>query len=240
MKKALVTGATAGIGWAVAERLTTDGYEVWAVGRRRERLEELKRKIGCHICPSDVTDNDAMRDFIDDCQPDALINNAGIGMAISGLEGVAEEDVARAIAVNVTAPIQIARLAIPHMRKRGQGHIVNLGSIAGLHTLVSALYGAGKSAIHRFSQNLRYELVGSGIRVSEICPGRVDTEFYDPSTGNIEANQLGSVPFQALDPKDVADCVAFALLAPLHVNISTIELLPSAQAVGGVKAGAPK
>lgn len=240
MKRALVTGATAGIGWAVAERLSSEGYEVWAVGRRKERLEELQHRIGCRISPGDVTDSDAMRRVVDECQPDALVNNAGIGMAISGLEGVGEDDVARAIAVNVTAPIQIARFAIPHMRERGRGHILNLGSIAGLHTLVSALYGAGKSAIHRFSQNLRYELVGSGIRVSEICPGRVDSEFYDPSTGNIEANQLGSVAFQALEPKDVADCVAFALSAPPHVNISTIELLPTAQAVGGVKAGASK
>ncbi|CAN0582554.1 unnamed protein product, partial [Ectocarpus sp. 12 AP-2014] len=186
MTTALVTGATAGIGWAVVERLCADGFDVVAVGRRDERLRDLAAKTGCTTQQGDVTDTLRMQTIVGAAKPTVLINNAGIGLAITGLETASPEDVAKAVAVNISAPIQLTRLALPHMRQAGHGHIVNIGSIAGLHTLVSALYGAGKAAVHRFTQNLRYELVGTGIRVSEICPGRVESEFYDSGTGNIE------------------------------------------------------
>ena len=235
MNHALVTGATAGIGRAIVERLCADGYAVTAVGRRADRLQSLAEQTGCHAAPGDVTDLARMRQIVSDAQPTILVNNAGIGLAITGLSSIDEADSARAIATNVIAPIQLTQLVLPAMKAAGHGHIVNLGSIAGLHTLVSALYGAGKSAIHRFSQNLRHELVGSGIRITEICPGRVASEFYDPQTGNIEPNTMQDAPFKALEPSDIADVVAFALAAPLHVNIATVEVLPTGQAVGGVR-----
>lgn len=235
MNRALVTGATAGIGRAIVERLCADGYEVTAVGRRADRLNDLAEQTGCHTAPGDVTDLTRMRQIVRDAQTTILINNAGIGLAITGLSSIDEADSARAIATNVIAPIQLTQLALPVMKAAGHGHIINLGSVAGLHTLVSALYGAGKSAIHRFSQNLRHELVGSGVRVTEICPGRVASEFYDTQTGNIEPNTMRNISFKALDPSDIANIVAFALAAPRHVNIATIEVLPTDQAVGGVK-----
>ncbi|MFN3226076.1 MAG: SDR family oxidoreductase [Hyphomicrobiales bacterium] len=237
MRRALVTGATSGIGKAIVERLRAEDYHVTAVGRRADKLAALAEQTGCQAAPGDVTDLATMRDILAGAQPDILINNAGIGLGITGLETLTENDLAHAIATNVTAPLQLTQLALPQMKAAGSGHIVNMGSIAGLHTLVSALYGAGKAAVHQFSQNLRYELVGTGIRVTEICPGRVASEFYDQSTGNIEANSIGAAAFRALDPGDVADAVAYALSVPAHVNISTMELLPTAQAVGGVKTG---
>lgn len=240
MTRALVTGATAGIGRAIVERLCADGHTVTAVGRRADRLQALSEQTGCYAEPGDVTNLQRMRQIVDAARPEILVNNAGIGLAMTGLASVSEDDIARAIATNVTAPFQLTQLVLPTMKASGCGHIVNIGSIAGLHTLVSALYGAGKAAVHRFSQNLRYELVGSGIRVTEICPGRVASEFYDTQTGNIEANSIGEAAFRALDPRDVADAVAYALSVPEHVNISTIELLPTAQAVGGVKTGEPE
>lgn len=240
MKRALVTGATAGIGKSIVERLSGEGYLVTAVGRREDRLKVLAEQAGCIPAPGDVTDLARMREIVQEARPNIVINNAGIGLAMSGLAAVDEADIARAIATNVTAPFQITQLALPAMKAAGQGHIVNIGSIAGLHTLVSALYGAGKAAMHRFSQNLRYELVGTGIRVTEICPGRVESEFYDETTGNIEKNSIGQARFKALEPQDIADAVIFALSAPAHVNIATIEILPTAQAVGGVKTGEPE
>ncbi len=237
MKRALVTGATAGIGKAIVERLSADGYSVTAVGRRKERLDDLASQTGCVPAQGDVTDVTRMQDIVEQSQPDILINNAGIGLAISGLETAEPNDIARAFAVNVTAPAQLTRMALTGMKARGTGHIVSIGSIAGLHTLVSSVYGAGKAAIHRFSQNLRFELVGTGIRITEICPGRVESEFYDARTGNIEPNNLEHASFKALEPRDVADIVAFALSAPPHVNIATIEVLPTEQAIGGVKIG---
>lgn len=235
MRHALVTGATAGIGKAIVERLCIDGFAVTAVARRAEQLAALAEQTGCQAAAGDVTDPARMRQIVEAAQPDILVNNAGIGLGMTGLVCLSEDDIARAIATNVTAPFQLTQLVLPAMMAAGSGHIVNLGSIAGLHTLVSALYGAGKAAVHRFSQNLRYELVGTGIRVTEICPGRVASEFYHTGTGNIEANSIGEAAFKALDPRDVADAVAYALAVPAHVNISTIELLPTAQAVGGVK-----
>ncbi|MEM6384494.1 MAG: SDR family oxidoreductase [Pseudomonadota bacterium] len=235
LRRVLVTGATAGIGEAIAERLASEGYEVTAVGRRAERLQALARRSGVQPAPGDVTDAARMQQIVAQAQPEILINNAGIGLAISGLDAADAGGIARSVATNVTAPIQITQMVLPAMKAAGRGHIVNVGSIAGLHTLQSALYGAGKAAVHRFSQNLRHELVGTGVRVTELCPGRVESEFYDAKTGNIENNSLSSVGYKALSPLDIADAVLYALSVPDHVNITTLEILPTGQAVGGVK-----
>lgn len=235
MSRILVTGATAGIGRAIACRLAADGHEVTAVGRRDDRLRALAAGTGCRIAAADVTDLARMKEIVAEVRPEVLVNNAGIGLGISGLDRIDVADVDRAIRTNITSVIQLTHLALPGMRAAGAGHVVNMGSIAGLHSMISALYGAGKAAIHLFSQNLRQELLGTGIRVTEICPGRVTSEFYDDMTGNIEATDMGAPPIRGLDPEDVADAVAYALSAPAHVNISTIELLPTGQAVGGVR-----
>ncbi len=167
--------------------------------------------------------------------PDIVVNNAGVGHGIAGLEGLDPGTIREAIEINVLAPMQITAAALPRMRANGRGHIVNIGSISGLHTLVSALYGSTKSALHRFSQNLRIELVGSGIRVTEICPGRVASEFYRSASGDREKlAALGHSRIAALQPDDIAAAVSYAVDAPAHVNVSTIEILPTEQAVGGV------
>ena len=239
MSRVLVTGATAGIGRAIVERLAADGHDVTAVARRADRLEDLAARTGCRAEAGDVTDLARMTDIVAAARPQVLVNNAGIGLGISGLHRIGIADIDRAIRTNLTSAIQLTHLALPAMRAEGAGHVVNMGSIAGLHTMISALYGAGKAAMHLFSQNLRQEVLGTGIRVTEICPGRVTSEFYDDATGNIEATDMGAPPIRGLDPEDVADAVAYALSAPAHVNISTIELLPVGQAVGGVRFGEP-
>ena len=235
MDRALVTGASSGIGAAIVKALRREGLSVTAVARRRSRLVALAEQTGCDFESADVTDSPTMTRIVDELLPDVVVNNAGVGMGFFGVEGISMSDAELALKTNVIAPVKIAKAAIPHMRQRKSGHIVNMGSIAGLHTLVSSVYGAGKSALHRFSQNLRYELLGSGVRVTEICPGRVETEFYDYRTGNIEEHSQAPTSIQALQPRDVADAVMFALKAPPHVNVSTIELLPLGQAVGGAR-----
>ncbi len=239
MSRILVTGASAGIGRAIVVRLASEGHDVTAVARRADRLAALADLTGCRTAVADVTDLARMTDLVAAARPEILVNNAGIGLGISGLHRIDVADVDRAIRTNVTSAIQLTHLALPAMRAAGAGQILNIGSIAGLHTMISALYGAGKAALHLFSQNLRQELLGTGIRVTEICPGRVTSEFYDDATGNIEATDMGAPPIRGLDPEDVADAVAYALAAPAHVNISTIELLPVGQVVGGVRFGAP-
>lgn len=237
LKKALVTGATSGIGSATVAALTTAGYDVLAMARRTDRLSELAQRTGCAWFAADVRDTACIAAELDAFAPDVIVNNAGVGHGITGLESLDMAGIAEAVAINVVAPAQITALAVPGMRRRGRGHIVNIGSIAGLHTLVSALYGAGKSAIHMFSQNLRVELRGTGIRVTEICPGRVASEFYAVAAGDRDRlDQMGRSGITELQPDDIAAAILFALNAPAHVNVSTIELLPTEQSVGGIAA----
>jgi NADP-dependent 3-hydroxy acid dehydrogenase YdfG len=127
------------------------------------------------------------------------------------------------------------RLTIPGMIARRRGHIVNIGSIAGLYPTVSAVYGASKGAVRLMSQNLRIELRGTGIRVTEICPGRVTTEFYEASVPDPELSaRLKQTGIRELSPDDVAGAVAYAVSAPAHVSVATIELHPVEQSYGGV------
>lgn len=237
LRNALVTGATSGIGAAVVHSLSAEGFDVLAVARRAERLAELENEAGCRSIAADVRDIDALAHVVDQFEPDIVINNAGVGHGISGLAGLPASAIQEAFDINAVAPIQIAAVAIDGMTKRGRGHLVNIGSIAGLHTLISALYGGTKAAVHRFSQNLRSELKGTGIRVTEICPGRVASDFYDAAQG--DEDRLAAMKqsgIQDLQPGDIADSVLFALKAPSHVNVAMIEVLPTEQSVGGVAA----
>lgn len=235
LTRAIVTGATSGIGAATVRLLVQEGFDVLAVGRRKERLAVLSAETGCMTIAGDVRELDGFSAEIDQFEADILINNAGVGHGIDGLAGLDPKAIQEAFDINVVAPIQLTAAVLDGMKQRGRGHIVNIGSIAGLHTLISAVYGGTKAAIHLFSQNLRVELRGTGIRVSEICPGRVTTEFYDVATGDGEKLQrMGKTDIQEMLPVDIANAVLFAINAPPHVNVATIELLPTEQAVGGV------
>ena len=235
LARALVTGATSGIGAAAVHTLCGSGRDVLAVARTAEKLRGLATATGCAWIAADVRDHAALAGEIDTFAPDIVVNNAGVGHGIAGLDGLALTEIQEAFDVNVVAPVQISSLALPGMRKRGRGHVVNIGSIAGLHTLVSAVYGAAKSAIHQFSQNLRFELRGTGIRVTEICPGRVTSDFYRTAAGDRQRlDDIAASGITELQPEDVADAILFAVDAAPHVNVATIEILPTDQAVGGV------
>ena len=122
------------------------------------------------------------------------------------------------------------------MRERRRGTIVNVSSVLALHAFPAALYGATKGAVHVLSQDLRAELRGTGIRVTEVCPGRVETEFYDVAIDDpAERDRVTDTPTQDLTPADVADAIAYAVTAPRHVNISLLEILPTEQSYGGAK-----
>ncbi len=234
-KRALVTGASAGIGAATSRALADEGLEVLAVALPGEQLANLASEIDCKTLASDVRDVQKMTRAIEEYKPDVIVNNAGVGHGITGLVGVSAEDIADAISINVAAPIQITATAIEVLKREGlRGHIINMGSISGLHTILSALYGASKGAMHMFSQNLRVELRGTPIRVTEICPGRTSSEFYHAAKGDADAlANIAKTDVSELRPEDIAATIVLALKAPLHVNISTIELLPTEQSVGG-------
>ena len=216
--------------------ITGTGRTTLALARRSERLKSLADETGCDWISCDVRDCQRVLEVVRKFKPDIVVNNAGVGHGIAGLLDMTPGDILASIETNVQAPIQITACAVRGMKRRKRGHIVNIGSIAGLHTLISSLYGATKSAMHRFSQNLRVELAGTGIRVTEICPGRVESEFYGAASGNSERlAMMVDTEVRALQPEDIAKAILFAVDAPMHVNVSTIEILPTEQIVGGVR-----
>lgn len=235
-KKAVVTGATSGIGAAIVAELVKSGREVLAIGRRTERLKQIASETNAKVLAVDIRNVEEYVDQILEFAPDILVNNAGVGHGIDSLLSIDRQTIQDAIDTNVTAWINLTTVVIPAMRQQQHGHIVNIGSIAGLHSMVSAIYGATKAAIHMFSQNLRSELAGSGIRITEICPGRTATEFYQVAQGNRDAlDKIGQSNIKELQPEDVANSVMYAINAPDYVNVATIEILPTDQIAGGVR-----
>lgn len=232
---ALVTGASSGIGAALVRAMRARGREVVALARRADRLEALAEETGCRVVALDLRDAGAIEGAVREVAPAVLVNNAGTGHGIAGLHTASADDIATTLATNVAAPLLLTQAAVPLMRERGGGHIVNVGSIAGLYPIVSAVYGATKGAMHLFSQNLRVELRGSGIRVTEVAPGRTASEFYDAAALADETRaRLTNTGITEMTSEDVADAIMYALDAPPHVNVGLIELTPTEQALGGV------
>lgn len=232
---ALVTGASAGIGAAIVRKLAAQGWQVHALARRAARLQALANETGCAVHALDMRDGAALEELAHQIAPDLIVNNAGLGAGITGLAAATRDEIAQTIDTNVTAVLDLLRLTLPGMIARGRGHVVNIGSVAGLYPITSAVYGASKGAVRLMSQNLRLELRGTGIRVTEICPGRVSTEFYDAAVPDADLRDtLKETGIRELTPGDIADAVLYAVSAPAHVNIQTIEIQPVEQTYGGV------
>ncbi|MDW3218969.1 MAG: SDR family oxidoreductase [Acidimicrobiales bacterium] len=233
---ALVTGASSGIGEATARHLRTAGFTVHAVARRADRLASLADASGCTPHTLDVRDFAAINDLVASIGAvDVLVNNAGLGRMEHPLAETRIEDIETTIQTNVTALMVATRAVLPGMIERRRGHVVNIGSMSGLYPLASASYGASKGAVHRLSTNLRMELRGTGVRVTEICPGRVTTEFYDVAIDDPEQRaRLKDTGVDEVTSDDVAASILHAVLAPARVNINRIEIQPTEQVYGGM------
>jgi NADP-dependent 3-hydroxy acid dehydrogenase YdfG len=235
-KSALVTGASSGIGEAVVHKLTAAGWQVHALARRGARLQKLANVTGCIPHVVDVRDGAALARLVAGLTPDLIVNNAGLGAGITGLVIATRDEIVQTIDTNVTAVLDLLRLTLPGMIARGRGHVVNIGSVAGLYPTVSAVYAASKGAVRLMGQNLRLELRGTGVRVTEICPARVSTEFYDAAiTDPATRDRLKTTGIRELSPGDIAEAILYAVSAPAHVNVSTIELQPVEQSFGGAQ-----
>lgn len=233
-RRALVTGASSGIGVAVAAGLAARGIEVHAVARRAERLDDLAATTGCRIHVLDLRDTQKIYDAFGSMAFDILVNNAGHGRGFDPLHGGDPDDIDTSIDTNVRAVFHLLRALLPGMVERKRGHVVNMGSMAGLYALKSSIYGASKGAVHMLSRNLRLELQGTGVRVTEICPGRVSTEFYDVAIDDpVVRERVKNSGIRELTPGDVAGAVFYALDAPRHVNVNLIEIQPTEQTYGG-------
>ena len=236
----LVTGATAGFGAAIAHRAVRDGHRVVAIGRRAERLGELQRTLGDRVCPMvlDVTDAAAVaalpaslpagwRDI------DVLVNNAGLALGLDAASQAKIEDWDRMVATNVSGLMHVTHAVLPGMVRRNTGLIINLGSVAGTYPYPGGhVYGASKAFVAQFSLNLRADLIGTGVRVTNLEPGLVGgSEFSEVRFGgdNDKAATIyaGTVP---LTPDDIAATVAWLIGLPVHMNVNRIEMMPTCQA----------
>ncbi|QIE56425.1 SDR family oxidoreductase [Pikeienuella piscinae] len=233
---ALVTGASAGIGAATVRALVTDGWAVHMTARRAERLATLAKETGATAHAIDIRDHARMRELVEQTQFDLLVANAGKGAAMTALEDAAPADIAELIEINVTAQIQLVGAILPGMAARGRGHVVTLGSVAGLYATGAALYSASKHAVRGFVRNMRLDQLGKGVRFTDIQPGRVRTEFYDVAVkdaGKREA--IKETGIEELQAEDVAEAIRWVAALPAHVNISALEITPTDQAFGGVR-----
>ena len=235
-----VTGATAGFGRAIARRLLRDGHRVIAAGRRAERLDALKAELGESLHPVvlDVTDAEtvaALPGSLPDGwrEVDVLVNNAGLAL---GLEPAQKADLAqwdRMVATNVTGLIHMTRALLPGMVERNRGHVVNIGSVAGSYPYPGGhVYGGTKAFVKQFSLNLKADLVGTMVRVTDVEPGLCGgTEFSAVRFGGDEAK--AAAVYQGIEPltaDDIAETVAWVISLPAHVNVNRIEVMPTCQA----------
>ena len=235
-KSALVTGASSGIGRAMVKALTNSNITTYALARRQNLLKTLQNETGCIPIALDLRDRSQIEAKLAGGEVDILINNAGHGRSEGPLHTAETEAVYDMVQTNVTASLHLVRAIAPRMVSQKFGHIVMIGSVSGLHPIKQSVYGATKGAIHMLCQNLRIELLGTGIRVTEICPGRVNTDFFQTAFGEAKSKELLN-RLETLEPEDISNTIMHALDAPQRVNITTVELTGTAQAVGGIQSG---
>jgi NADP-dependent 3-hydroxy acid dehydrogenase YdfG len=235
-RTALVTGASTGIGASVVERLAKHGLEVHAVSRNAARLDELAARTGCVPHPVDITDTAALTDLCAGLEIDVLVNNAGVSRQGTILDADAFA-VDEQVAVNIAGVLHLVRLILPGMVERDLGHVVNVSSIAGVYNFGgNTIYHATKAAVHTLSRQLRVDAFGRRIRVTEICPGRVETEIFGRLLGDMEEAQRRFYDgYESLKPADVSDAIEYAIGTPRHVNIGHIEIVPTFQVPGGLE-----
>ncbi|MGC6247116.1 SDR family oxidoreductase [Bisgaard Taxon 45] len=240
MKKiALVTGATAGFGAAICRTLIQHNYNVIGTGRRAERLTALQQELGADFLPLtfDLSDRQATEMAINTLPPswqavDLLVNNAGLALGLETADKADLDDWMQMIDTNIKGVVTITRLLLPQMVSRNHGHIINLGSIAGTYPYPGGnVYGASKAFIKQFSLNLRADLAGTAIRVTNIEPGLCGgTEFSNVRfKGDNERAAKLYEDVQFVTPEDIANIVLWANQQPEHVNINRIEVMPTAQ-----------
>jgi NADP-dependent 3-hydroxy acid dehydrogenase YdfG len=233
---ALVTGASSGIGAAVVERLCQEGVAVHALARRAHALEALAARTGCIAHALDVGDLQGITRLANSVAFDILVNSAGVDRPGSILAADAE-GIDRLLDVNLRAVLHLTRLIVPGMAARNRGHVVNISSIAGTYNFGgNSTYHATKAAVHMLSRQLRIDLYGKMVRVTEICPGRVATDIFAHVHGdNSETRERFIEGFLLPEASDIADAIAFAIAAPAAVNVGYIEIMPTMQVPGGLQ-----
>ena len=239
-----VTGASAGFGAAIARSFVMGGHRVVATARRKDRLDALAGELGDALLPIelDVRDADAVAAVPGTlpagfAEVDVLVNNAGLALGLEPAQRASLDDWHTMIDTNCTGLVQVTRAFLPGMVARNRGHIFNLGSVAGRWPYPGGnVYGATKAFVRQFSLNLRADLLGTALRVTDIEPGLCGgTEFSNVRFhGDDDKAAKVYADVQPLTAEDIADSVYWIATRPAHVNINTIELMPVAQSFAGL------
>lgn len=241
-RTALITGASSGIGMATAKKIAED-YRLILCGRRQNRLDELKailsKETEVFTLNFDVRDKEAIFNSIDSLPEewksiDILINNAGNAHGLAPFDEANLDDLEAMIDINVKGLIYVSKAVMPLIKKSKNGHIVNLSSIAGKEVYTNGTtYCASKAAVESLSKGMRYDLLPYGIKVTNIAPGAVETEFsLVRFKGDEEKSANVYKGFEPLVAEDIADAIAYALNVPQHVQIADVTIFPKAQAGG--------
>lgn len=241
-KKAMVTGASSGIGEACAAMLARNGYDLIVTGRRKSRLEDLANKlennnVSVKILTFDVRDRKAAKEALDSLSGewkkiDILINNAGLAAGADPIQEGDWDDWEQMIDTNLKGLLTVSQLVISGMIRQKSGHIINVSSIAGSEVYANGnVYCASKHAVHALTKGMRIDLLPHNIKVGSIAPGMVETEFsivrYHGDQEKADKVYEGLTPLYA---NDVADAVEFMVTRPPHVNVNDMLLMPTAQA----------
>ncbi|QCP59655.1 bifunctional NADP-dependent 3-hydroxy acid dehydrogenase/3-hydroxypropionate dehydrogenase YdfG [Pantoea sp. SO10] len=240
-----VTGATAGFGQSITRRFIATGHKVIASGRRAERLKELKDELGDNLytVQLDVRNRAAIDEAIASLPAewrniDVLVNNAGLALGVEPAHKANIEDWENMIDTNNKGLVYMTRAVLPAMVERNVGHIVNIGSIAGSWPYLGGnVYGATKAFVRQFSLNLRTDLHGTALRVTDIEPGLVGGTEFSNVRFKGDDDKAGQVyeGTTALTAEDVTEAVYWVTTLPKHVNINTLEIMPVTQTTAGLK-----
>lgn len=242
-KTALITGASSGFGKAMAEKFAANGWRLILIARREERLTELQNqlKTDVHIAKVDMTNAEDIQAFASDIPSsfadiDLLINNAGLALGLEPADKASLEEWQRMIDTNISGLVTMTRAILPNMVARKTGHIINLGSIAGDNPYPGGnVYGGTKAFVRQFSLNLRADLHGKGIRVSNLAPGLSETEFSVVRFNGDQAKADGLyAKTEPLRPEDIAETAFWIASLPTHININNIDIMPTVQAWGAL------
>lgn len=237
----LITGATSGFGAEMARKFVHSGHKVIATGRRKDRLDGLAKELGDAFLPvaMDVRDKSSINSALSSLpdawkEIDVLINNAGLALGIEPAQKASLEEWETMIATNCTGLVTITHAILPGMVARGRGTVINIGSVAGTYPYPGGnVYGATKAFVDQFTMNLRADLVGTGVRATNIAPGLCGgTEFSNVRLKDDAAAAKvyeGTVPLTA---QDIADTAYWIVTLPPHVNINYIEMMPTCQGFG--------
>lgn len=242
-KITLITGATSGIGLACAQRFAKEGHNLIITGRRKERLNAIATKLqqehDVQVLPIcfDITSNQEVIDAIESLPQEwkvieILVNNAGLAAGLNPLQGGVIDDWEQMINTNIKGLLYISRVVTPMMIGQGFGHVINIGSIAGKEVYPNGnVYCATKHAVDALSKSMRIDLVTHGIRVTQIAPGAVETEFSEVRfKGNKERAKSVYNGYIPLHADDVAEVTYYVTTMPKHVNINDLVIMPTAQA----------